>query len=79
MASSNTGKVGEVITTVLKGLDEDIATYLTSVLEDDPLQKVRVQFGSGRRARRPRMLTHATHPPTPNSPRNWKARWAPSC
>lgn len=39
--SSSKDKVGVVVTSVLQGLDEQIADYLTSVLEDDPLQKVR--------------------------------------
>ncbi|EWM27296.1 abc transporter [Nannochloropsis gaditana] len=37
--SSSKDKVGGVVTSVLQGLDEQIADYLTSVLEDDPLQK----------------------------------------
>eukprot|EP00624_Nannochloropsis_granulata_P006908 evm.model.NODE_539_length_7914_cov_27.290876.4 len=38
-AAANKEKVGGVINTVLKGLDEHIADYIIGVLEDDPLQR----------------------------------------
>jgi len=39
-AAANLEKVKGVINTVLDGLDEHIADYIISVLEDDPLQRV---------------------------------------
>ena len=48
-AAANLEKVKGVINTVLDGLDEHIADYIISVLEDDPLQ--RVSWVSGRRER----------------------------
>lgn len=39
--ADSTQKVGNVLASVLIGLDENISEYLTSVLSDDPLQNVR--------------------------------------
>lgn len=46
-AAANLEKVKGVINTVLDGLDEHIADYIISVLEDDPLQRVSWAGGTG--------------------------------
>ena len=46
-AAANLEKVKGVINTVLEGLDEHIADYIISVLEDDPLQRVSWVSGGG--------------------------------
>jgi hypothetical protein len=50
-AAANKEKVGGVINTVLKGLDEHIADYIIGVLEDDPLQRVSWVPGEAGRGR----------------------------
>jgi hypothetical protein len=48
-AAANLEKVKGVINTVLDGLDEHIADYIISVLEDDPLQRVSWADRAGKR------------------------------
>lgn len=50
-AAANLEKVKGVINTVLEGLDEHIADYIISVLEDDPLQRVSRVSGEARKGR----------------------------
>lgn len=68
-------KVAGVLGTVLKGLDEQIAEYLSSVLEEDPLQKVRMQGGKDLLSSiilSSLWYEHARQ-------KTWRLAWDPSC